>query len=113
MNAEPRTCARRGCGASLEGRRVDARYCGSYCRFTAWIERHPEAREKRLAMARSLHSGRSTRKARKGAHGERGVRIYFAPDDLHELRDVIGALQHASPRLTRKVDDASERIERG
>jgi hypothetical protein len=46
----------------------------------------------------------------RGAHGERGVRIYLTAADLVELRDLIA---HASPRLTRKVADASERIERG
>jgi hypothetical protein len=44
-----------------------------------------------------------------GAHAEHGVRIYLTPADLDELR---GLVVTASPRLLRKVTEASERIER-
>jgi hypothetical protein len=100
-----RSCAR--CGESIEHVRADARYCGSYCRFTAWIERHPEAREKRLATTRKLRSSRSTRKARKGC--ERGTRIYLTHADLSELSALTAT---GSARIVRKVNDAMLRIER-
>jgi hypothetical protein len=105
-----RSCAR--CGAEIGHLRADARYCGSYCRFTAWIDDHPEAkraRAQRLATASRRDSTRSTRKARNGPRSENGTRIYFTPTDLDELRDLTGT---ASPRLSRKVSDASERIDR-
>jgi hypothetical protein len=93
--------------------RADAIYCGDSCRFAAWLDRNPAARRERaqrLATARAADSTRSTRSTRNGAHGEAGTRIYLTAADLVELRDLV---VHASPRLTRKVDDASERIERG
>jgi hypothetical protein len=52
----------------------------------------------------------ASRRTRNGAHGEAGTRIYFTATDLEELLDLTGT---ASPRLSRKVSDASERIERG
>jgi hypothetical protein len=107
---EPRTCAR--CEAEIEHLRSDAIYCSDYCRFTSWVERHPEARRERaqrLATALRADSTGRTRSTRNGAHSERGVRIYFTPDDLDELRSLTVT---ASARLSRKVSDASERIER-
>ena len=44
-----------------------------------------------------------------GVDGEHGVRIYFTPTDLEELGDLAGTA--TSPRLLRKVSDASARIE--
>jgi hypothetical protein len=101
----PRACAR--CGTSLEGRRANTRYCDASCRFAAWLERHPEQREQRVATIRAWRAGERARK-RPGAHGERGARIYFTAADLVELRDLV---VHASPRLIGKVADASERVE--
>jgi hypothetical protein len=103
-----RSCAR--CGVEIEHLRSDARFCGSGCRYRAWVERHPTEARQRLATLRQAYSARSTRRARKGAHGEHGVRIYLTVTDLDELRDLTGGT--ASPRLLRKVIEASERIER-
>jgi hypothetical protein len=104
-----RSCAI--CGDSLDGKRSDAIYCDSGCRYAAWVARHPEkARSRvtqRLATARTADSRNAARRTRKGR--ERGTRIYLTPADLGELSALTAP---GSARIVRKVNDAMLRIGR-
>jgi hypothetical protein len=69
------------CGASLEGRRSDARFCSDSCRFAAWIGNHPEVREQRLATAQKANQRASRNRTRRHDLHDRRVRVSILPED--------------------------------
>jgi hypothetical protein len=75
-----RVCANSDCGASLIGRRSDARFCSDRCRYVAWIEKRADSRDKRLQTATEGDSGHVARRARHDLH-DRRVRVSILPED--------------------------------
>jgi hypothetical protein len=71
------------CGASLDGRRRDARYCSDRCRYESWAKKHPQ----RLSTA-SVEPGPPSRNGtshRRPSRDGRGVRVYVSPEDDGDL----------------------------
>lgn len=90
------------CGASLEGRRTTARFCGDLCRFRAWEEKNPRHREQRQETV----SDPETNLARRFSRDGKGVRVYLTPSELHDLQ----YHRHVSDSIQNKAADAITRL---
>lgn len=88
-----RVCEWKGCRASLELRRSDARFCSNLCRQRAWQAKHPEA------GYRPVRNG-SRRTSRDGS----GVRIYITTAD--DRASVLRKWQEALERIEERQGEA-------
>jgi hypothetical protein len=90
------------CGASLEGRRTDARHCSDWCRYESWARKHPQ-RLSTASAGSETPSGIGTAKApRRPSRDGRGVRVYVLPEDNAEaiLEKVRAARREVRRRVT-------------
>jgi hypothetical protein len=89
-----------GCGASLEGRRKDCRFCSDACRVEAWRTRNlPGTGFVTVSTApvgSQTPSSSSTPPARRPSRDGRGVRAYVLPEDSREA--IIAKVEAARAR---------------
>ena len=85
------------CGASLIGKRRDARYCSDHCRYESWASKHPQ----RLSTASVEPQPRASNGTalRRPSRDGRGVRLYVLPEDdeAEILAKVRAAREGAAP----------------
>jgi hypothetical protein len=95
------------CGVEIAGRRADAETCGAPCRAE-------KSRRDRSSNGRSeAHRGAQAKPAAPRRRSpERGVRIYFLPDELEAM--LRGGASRRAPkrRAIEKLGVAAERLER-
>ena len=69
------------CGASLQGRRRDARHCSDRCRYESWAKRHPQRLSTASTASENPSSNGKRVAPRRLSRDGRGVRIYVLPED--------------------------------